>query len=369
MSTMQFSVDRQGVALLEDPIVNKGTAFYAEKRRALGLDGLLPPAIETLEQQAPRAYEAISRYGDDLARHIYLRALQDVNEVLFCRLVVDHVDETLPIVYTPTVGLACQQFSHIYRRSRCLFSPTRTATGWRRSFATDPVARSTRSWSPMGSGSSVSAIRVPADWGSRSASSRSRARSAASTRHDGADRARCRHQQPRAARRPRVHRLAARADRRRGLLRVDRAASWRRSSRSCRGRSCSGRTSRPARPPDPRALPRPRRSRLTTTSREPPPPSSARSRAPSEPADRDHATPRAGHCRRAAAGRLRVPESRGDYEFGTYSPRRAMRCARLCLQGAPVAFGEAPGAGHWADNRSVWLASASRFARPRVGAY
>ena len=121
MSTMQFSVDQRGVALLEDPIVNKGTAFDADERRALGLDGLLPPAIETLEQQALRAYEAFSRYGDDLARHICLRALQDVNEVLFYKLVVDHVEEMLPIVYTPTVGLACQQFSHIYRRSRGLF--------------------------------------------------------------------------------------------------------------------------------------------------------------------------------------------------------------------------------------------------------
>ena len=121
MSAMQVSVDQQGVAVLQDPIVNKGTAFDAEERRALALEGLLPPVIETLEQQALRAYEAFSRYGDDLARHIYLRALQDVNEVLFYKLVVDHVEEMLPIVYTPTVGLACQQFSHIYRRSRGLF--------------------------------------------------------------------------------------------------------------------------------------------------------------------------------------------------------------------------------------------------------
>ena len=118
---MQASVEQRGVALLQDPIVNKGTAFDAEERRALGLDGLLPPAIETLEQQALRAFEAFSRYGDDLARHIYLRALQDVNEVLFYKLAVDHVVDMLPILYTPTVGLACQQFSHIYRRSRGLF--------------------------------------------------------------------------------------------------------------------------------------------------------------------------------------------------------------------------------------------------------
>ena len=121
MSTKQVGVDQRGVALLEDPIANKGTAFDAQERRALGLDGLLPPVVETLEQQALRAYEAFGHYSDDLAKHIYLRSLQDTNEVLFYRLLVDHVEEMLPIVYTPTVGVACERFSHIYRRSRGLF--------------------------------------------------------------------------------------------------------------------------------------------------------------------------------------------------------------------------------------------------------
>ena len=71
---MAFGVDQRGVALLEDPVANKGTAFDAGERRALGLDGLLPPAVETLQQQARRAYEAFTRYSDDPARHIYLRA-------------------------------------------------------------------------------------------------------------------------------------------------------------------------------------------------------------------------------------------------------------------------------------------------------
>jgi malate dehydrogenase (oxaloacetate-decarboxylating) len=74
MSAMEFMAGQRGVALLEDPIASKGTAFDAAERRALGLDGLLPPAVETLGQQAQRAYEAFSRYADDLARHIYLRA-------------------------------------------------------------------------------------------------------------------------------------------------------------------------------------------------------------------------------------------------------------------------------------------------------
>jgi len=121
MSATAVRAGQRGIALLEDPIANKGTAFTAEERRALGLDGLLPPAVETLGQQALRAHEAFTRYGDDLARHIYLRALQDTNEVLFYKLVTGHVEEMLPIIYTPTVGLACQQFSHIYRRSRGLF--------------------------------------------------------------------------------------------------------------------------------------------------------------------------------------------------------------------------------------------------------
>ena len=112
---------RTSFELLEDPLRNKGTAFSATERDELGLDGLLPPVVETLEQQATRAYEAFSRYGDDLARHVYLRSLQDTNEVLFYKLLVDHVEEMLPIVYTPTVALACQQFSHIYRRNRGLF--------------------------------------------------------------------------------------------------------------------------------------------------------------------------------------------------------------------------------------------------------
>lgn len=121
VSAASVEARERGVELLDDPTRNKGTAFVAEERRLLGLDGLLPPAFETLDQQAVRAYEAFSRYDDDLGRHIYLRALQDTNEVLFYRLLVEHVAEMLPIVYTPTVGLACQRFSHIYRRSRGLF--------------------------------------------------------------------------------------------------------------------------------------------------------------------------------------------------------------------------------------------------------
>jgi len=112
-----------GVALLEDPICNRGTAFTSEERTRLGLDGLLPPAVETLEQQCTRAYEAYRRKADDLERHIYLRALQDTNETLCYALLSRHLAEMVPVVYTPVVAQACAQFSQIYRRPRGLFLP------------------------------------------------------------------------------------------------------------------------------------------------------------------------------------------------------------------------------------------------------
>ncbi|MGW0421487.1 NAD-dependent malic enzyme [Streptomyces sp. NPDC003015] len=116
------SPDRvRGTALLADPLLNKGTAFGPEERADLGLDGLLPPATETLQEQADRAYEAFLGYDKPLNRHIYLRQLQDTNEVLFYGLLTRHMEEMLPVVYTPTVGEACRRFSEIYRRPRGLF--------------------------------------------------------------------------------------------------------------------------------------------------------------------------------------------------------------------------------------------------------
>lgn len=111
----------RGASLLNTPTENRGTAFTNEERTALGLHGLLPPDVETLDEQVMRAYEAYCRKNDDLERHIYLRALQDTNEVLFYRLLLDHIEEMTPVVYTPVVALGCQEFSHIYRRPRGLF--------------------------------------------------------------------------------------------------------------------------------------------------------------------------------------------------------------------------------------------------------
>ena len=118
---MWIATDKIGRDLLDDALFNKGTAFSEEERRTFGLLGLLPPHIDTLELQAERAYEAYERETEDLGRHIYLRELQDRNEVLFYRLLQDHLPEMLPIIYTPVVGAACQQFSEIYRRPRGLF--------------------------------------------------------------------------------------------------------------------------------------------------------------------------------------------------------------------------------------------------------
>jgi malate dehydrogenase (oxaloacetate-decarboxylating) len=111
----------QGMELLNNQTLNKGTAFTNEERSRLGLHGLLPPQVETLDEQVVRAYGAYKRKDDDLERHIYLRALEDTNEVLFYRLLLDHIEEMTPIVYTPVVALGCQQFSQIYRRPRGLF--------------------------------------------------------------------------------------------------------------------------------------------------------------------------------------------------------------------------------------------------------
>lgn len=110
-----------GSALLETPLLNKGSAFTAEERLAFNLAGLLPPRFETIEEQVSRAYQQYKSFDTAINKHIYLRAIQDNNETLFYRLLQQHLEEMLPIVYTPTVGDACEQFSDIYRSARGLF--------------------------------------------------------------------------------------------------------------------------------------------------------------------------------------------------------------------------------------------------------
>ncbi len=120
-SHLNFPEMLHGARLLSAPLWNKGTAFTAEERTRLGLHGLLPPYVESLEEQVERAYKSYLAYDKEMNRHIYLRQLQDNNEVLFYRLLLDHIEEMTPIVYTPVVAEACRNFSHIYRRPRGLF--------------------------------------------------------------------------------------------------------------------------------------------------------------------------------------------------------------------------------------------------------
>ncbi|WKD51301.1 NAD-dependent malic enzyme [Microbulbifer spongiae] len=114
-------IPHAGPSLLEMPLLNKGSAFTLEERLEFNLAGLLPNTVETIEEQARRAYHQYQHCKTDLDKHIYLRAIQDDNETLFFYLIEHHIKEMLPIIYTPTVGAACEEFSNIYRDHRGLF--------------------------------------------------------------------------------------------------------------------------------------------------------------------------------------------------------------------------------------------------------
>ena len=115
---MNRSLPGKGVDWLHNPVFNKGTAFTEAERDALGLRGLLPPHVLTIEQQTARVMDNCRSKSSDLERYIQLVALQDRNETLFYRVLMDHLEELMPIIYTPTVGKACQEYGHIFRRSR-----------------------------------------------------------------------------------------------------------------------------------------------------------------------------------------------------------------------------------------------------------
>ncbi|AXF76413.1 NAD-dependent malic enzyme [Erwinia tracheiphila] len=110
-----------GPILLEFPLLNKGNAFSVEERNEFNLRGLLPETVETIEEQAQRAWRQFQDFKNDNDKHVYLRNIQDTNETLFYRLLDNHLEEMMPIIYTPTVGAACEHFSEIYRRARGVF--------------------------------------------------------------------------------------------------------------------------------------------------------------------------------------------------------------------------------------------------------
>lgn len=112
---------RHGVSLLHDPLRNKGTAFSEAERDALGLRGLLPPHVHTQDEQMERFLENLRKIADPLEKFVALSALHDRNEALFFRVVCDNVDEIMPLIYTPTVGLACQRYGHVFQRPRGMF--------------------------------------------------------------------------------------------------------------------------------------------------------------------------------------------------------------------------------------------------------
>ena len=114
-------IHHSGPGLLETPLLNKGSAFSQKERENFNIAGLLPPRYETIEEQVERCYQQYSSFTDNLNKHIYLRAIQDNNETLYYHLVRDHIEEMMPIIYTPTVGDACEKFSDIYRSARGLF--------------------------------------------------------------------------------------------------------------------------------------------------------------------------------------------------------------------------------------------------------
>jgi malate dehydrogenase (oxaloacetate-decarboxylating) len=133
----------RGNQVLTTPMLNRGTAFTPEEREALGLTGLLPGGLSTIEGQLRRVYAQYLRQPDDLAKNVYLSHLRDRNEVLYYRLLTERIQEMLPIVYTPTIGKAIERYSHEYRRPRGVYlsvdQPQDVETAFQEGLAQVPV--------------------------------------------------------------------------------------------------------------------------------------------------------------------------------------------------------------------------------------
>jgi malate dehydrogenase (oxaloacetate-decarboxylating)(NADP+) len=118
---MLTAIDYYGMDILHDPNLNKGTAFTEREREVLGLQGLLPPYVTTMEEQVERAMNGLHSKESDLEKYIFLINLQERNRTLFYRIVIDNLEEIMPLIYTPTVGKACQEYAHIFRRPQGLY--------------------------------------------------------------------------------------------------------------------------------------------------------------------------------------------------------------------------------------------------------
>ena len=116
-----IEIDSDGFELLHNPILNKGSGFTKEERKLFKIEGFLPPAVSTFEEQLSRTYENYRSKTSNMERYIFLRSLQDRNEVLFYALLIKHLGEMISVVYTPTVAQACQTYSHIFRFARGIF--------------------------------------------------------------------------------------------------------------------------------------------------------------------------------------------------------------------------------------------------------
>ena len=113
----RISTAKRGTAVIQDPLLNKGSAFTLEEREALCLHGLLPPHVSTVAEQKQRAMKALAGIDDPLGKYVNFAAVQDRNEHLFYTMLMENMEMLMPIVYTPTVGLATQHFSHVFQRA------------------------------------------------------------------------------------------------------------------------------------------------------------------------------------------------------------------------------------------------------------
>ena len=150
----------KGVDWLHHPVFNKGTAFTEAERETLGLRGLLPPHVQTIDEQMERVMNNFHSKTSDLERYIQLVGLQDRNETLFYRVVIDHLEEMMPIIYTPTVGKACQEYGHIFRRSRGFYLTSNDSGLMEKILRNWPRAASI----PRSAGSTMSRTPSPSPW-------------------------------------------------------------------------------------------------------------------------------------------------------------------------------------------------------------